>query len=251
MARILFIVLVSILVGCSSTPQAVDVAELGAVLTDNPGRPQADKDRDSDRRPAEVLNFLGVQPGMTAVDLVAAAGYYTEVLSHAVGPGGRVYMQNSPQSLTGNRGARTAQAIEARLANNRLANVEQLVAPPDNLPLPPNSIDVAVIALEIHEFYRSSDPEASARFLTEMRRVLKPGGVLGIIDHAGTPAFDPGPLHRALESSVVADAQAAGLFVEASSRLLRNPDDDRSGGVFDPAIRGKTDRFLLRVVKRR
>ncbi|MEQ8954554.1 MAG: methyltransferase domain-containing protein, partial [Gammaproteobacteria bacterium] len=211
MLRISLLLFMVFIGACATAPQAIDVAELDAVLTDNPGRPQADKDRDLDRRPAEVLRFLGVERGMTAVDLVAAAGYYTEVLSHGVGPGGRVYMQNSPQSLSGNRGERTAEAIAERLANNRLANVEQLVVPPDNLTLPPNSVDVAIIALEFHEFYRAADPAAAANFLAEMRRVLKPGGVLGIIDHAGSPVFDPGPLHRALESRVVADAQAAGL----------------------------------------
>ena len=94
---------------------------------------------------------------MTVIDLVAAAGYYTEVLSHAVGPNGRVYMQNSAASLSGNRGERTAEAIDQRLANNRLANVERVTRDPDDLGLPANSLDAAVIALEFHEFYRSDN----------------------------------------------------------------------------------------------
>ena len=58
-------------------------------------RPETDRARDAGRRPAEVVSFLGVKPGMTVIDLVAAGGYYTEVMSLAVGPEGKVYAQNS------------------------------------------------------------------------------------------------------------------------------------------------------------
>ncbi len=230
---------------------ALDVAQLNAKLAGDPLRPEADKARDAGRMPAQVLDFLGVEPGMVVIDLIAAGGYYTEVLSKAVGPSGKVYMQNSAASLTGDFGQRNAAAIEDRLANNRLRNVEQLRRNPDDLGLPANSIDAAVIALEFHELYRQDNPNAAAEFLAEVRRVLKPGGVLGIVEHAGYPVYDPGPLHRALEAQVVADAQAAGFFVSASSPLLENPDDDRSKAVFDGSIRGATDRFVLRLVKTR
>ena len=245
----LLVVLMSLLIVFSNAAQAIDITELTAALVSDPGRPEADKARDAGRRPAHVLDFLGIEDGMTVIDLVAAAGYYTEVLSHAVGPNGRVYMQNSAASLSGNRGERTAEAIDQRLANNRLANVERVTWDPDDLGLPANSLDAAVIALEFHEFYRSDNSNAVADFLAEMRRVLKIGGVLGIIEHAGHPIYDNGALHRALESQVVAGAQNAGMFVEASSKLLRNIEDDRSATVFAPEIRGVTDRFVLRIIK--
>jgi predicted methyltransferase len=247
MKKLLTIVALSIT--CIGSAAALDVAAFSAALSNDPGRPEADKARDAGRRPAQVLDFLGIDEGMTVVDLVAAAGYYTEVLSHAVGDSGRVYMQNSPASLTGQRGERTAAAIDERLANNRLANVERLTRDLDDLGLPNNSLDAAVIALEFHELYLSDNPDAVADFLAEIRRVLKPGGVLGIIEHSGYPVYDPGPLHRALEAQVVADVQAAGMFVSASSPLLENPDDARNAMVFDQSIRGATDRFVLRVVK--
>jgi predicted methyltransferase len=191
-----FIAVFALLSGPAS---ALDIQALIATIQNDAGRPDADKARDAGRKPAMVLDFLGVEPGMTVVDLIAAAGYYSEVIAHAVGPSGKVYMQNSPASLSGERGARTAAAIDARL-DNRLSNVEQLIRDPDDLGLASNSLDAAVIALEFHELYLSDNPNAVADFLAEIRRVLKPGGVLGIIEHAGHPVYDPGPLHRALES---------------------------------------------------
>lgn len=245
-----FFALLSLTLLVSADASALDVRALQATLTTATGRPQADKDRDAQRRPAEVVNFLGVDAGMTAIDLVAAAGFYSEVLSYAVGPRGKVFLQNAPAALTGQRGERTLASINERLANNRLANVQRLDREPSDLGLPDNSVDVAIIALEFHELYRSSNPNAAAEFLAEIHRVLKPGGVLGVIDHAGYPVYDNGTLHRALEYDVVRDAQASGFTVQANSLILRNPDDDRSKGVFDASLRGNTDRFVLKLVKR-
>lgn len=250
MKNLLGILTAMIAIGSMSV-QAQNAAELNTKLMNDAGRPEADQARDAGRKPAEVLDFLGIGPGMTVIDLVAAAGYYTEVLSKAVGSSGKVYMQNSPSAFTGSRGESTAAAVDARLANNRLANVERLTRDPDDLGLADGSVDAAVIALEFHELYRSDNPNAAAELLAEINRVLKYGGVLGIIEHAGYPVYDNGALHRALEWQVVNDAQAAGFFVEASSKLLRNIDDDRTQGVFAEGLRGATDRFVLKLVKKR
>lgn len=249
--KFLIAVMASLMTVCSMTAVALDINALSAALNNAQGRPDADKARDEQRKPAHMLDFFGIEPGMTVVDLIAATGYYTEVLAHAVGPNGKVYMQNSPAALTGTRGEATAAAIAERLAGNRLPQIEQLHRLPNDLGLPDGSVDAAVIVLEFHEFYRSDNPNAASEFLAEIRRVLKVGGVLGIIDHAAYPVYDYGPMHRAEEAHVVRDAQAAGFFVEASSPLLRNPADDRSLSVFDGSIRGGTDRFALKLIKRR
>lgn len=230
----------------TGSASALDVAALNAALA-SAERPAADRDADARRKPAETLDFFGIEPGMTVVDLVAAGGYFTEVLANAVGPQGKVYMQNSPASLTGERGLRTEAAIVERLSGGRLANVERLNTGYESLGLAAGSLDAAVIALEYHELYRAEDPQTEARFLAEMRRVLKSGGVLGIIDHAGNAGNDNGPMHRAELEKVLAGAAAAGFVVEGTSDLLSNPADDRSKTVFDASIRGVTDQFIVKL----
>lgn len=247
--KTLFKTFIAVSLLIAATVQALTLAELNAALSNSAGRAAEDKARDAGRMPAEVVNFLGIEEGMTVIDLVAAAGYYTEVLSLAVGSSGKVYMQNSPASLSGDRGARTAAAIDSRLANNRLANVERLTRDLGDLGLAPNSVDAAVIALEIHELLRSADPDAAANFFAAIRTVLKPGGVLGVIDHSGDPASDLSALHRASENQVIRVAEAAGLSLAGTSNILRNPQDPRTTNPFDGSIRGKTDRFLLKLQK--
>lgn len=240
---------VVVLAFLSSSVQALDTSALNAALSDSVSRTDADKARDAGRKPAYVVDFLGIEEGMTVIDLIAAAGYYTEVLSHAVGASGKVYMQNPPASLTGERGMRTAGAIDTRLANNRLANVERLEKDFSDLGLAENSIDAAILALEMHEMTNADSDNRTTEFLASVFAVLKPGGVLGIVEHSSNPDNDNRALHRGSESVTRAAAEAAGFTVAASSDLLRNRNDDHSKMVFDASIRGDTDRFILRLQK--
>jgi predicted methyltransferase len=210
-------------------------------------RPEADRVRDAGRKPAEVVAFLGIAPGMTVVDLIAAGGYYTEVLSWAVGPEGRVYAQNNRYVLEMREGAND-KALTARLAEDRLPNVERLDREMGALGLPPDSVDAALTALNFHDVYNARGPEAAQAFLAAVHKFLKPGGVLGIIDHAGGVGDDEA-LHRIDEALAVTVAQRAGFEVEATSAVLRNPEDDRSRNVFAEGLRGATDRFVLRLRK--
>ena len=139
-------------------------------------------------------------------------------------------------------------AMTARLAGDRLPNVERLDREMADLGLAPGSIDAAVTALNFHDIYNGRGKEAAASFLTTVHSLLRPGGVLGLIDHSGNAGADNEALHRMEEKDARELAAAAGFEIE-SSDLLRNADEDRSLYVFDPAIRGKTDRFLLKLRK--
>lgn len=211
------------------------------------GRPAADKELDADRKPVEVLQFFGIETGMTVLDVTAADGYFTELLAAAVGPGGIVYAQNDPGTLTRRDGA-VDQALAARLANGRLPNVQRIDADVHASGLD-QTVDAALVVLTIHDFYNFQGEEAAFTALRGVHAALKPGGILGLIDHAGDAGNDNRTLHRIEKAAVEQLLADAGFVIDAESSLLANPADDRTVGVFDPSIRRKTDQFVIRALK--
>jgi predicted methyltransferase len=211
-------------------------------------RSTEDKARDGGRKPAEVMAFLGVEPGMTVIDVIAASGYYTEVLSRTVGPRGKVYAQNPAAVLKFSDGAND-KALATRLADNRLPNVIRWDRETTDLGIAPNSIDFAMTALNFHDVYNGSGKDAAVSFAKLVFDVLKPGAVFGVIDHEGAAAADNQSLHRMQGGLALEALLEAGFSIESTSNTLRNPEDDLSKMVFDPSIRGKTDRFLIKARK--
>jgi predicted methyltransferase len=214
----------------------LDTAALERAMA-NPDRPAADKERDASRQAPAVLDFLGLEAGMTVLDVNASAGWYTEVLSYAVGPNGRVYMQNRP-------GGRAEEAANARAA--RLSNVQQIANFTD---APAGSVDFAITALNFHDFH-NSNPDAAQNILRGIVATLKPGGILGIIDHEGTPGADNQTLHRiAFDEAVKAVLQNGDLALVGASDILDNPADNHTVGPFDPSLGRNTDRIVLKFMK--
>lgn len=220
-------------------------ADVAAALAD-PDRPSEDVVNDERRKPAEVLGFAGLETGMDVFELEAGGGYYTEILSRAVGANGSVVLHHTP-GLMGFVG----DGIDIRTANNRLANVRVSLTNFDALDAMDNSIDMVTWILGPHELgflpdgNSMGDPAAT---FSEIARVLKPGGVLLASDHIaadGAGLEAGGTVHRVEESVVTELAEAAGLTVLRSSDLLKNPDDPLTSSVFDPSIRGNTSQFLL------
>lgn len=226
---------------------AVEVVDLRALLASEL-RSQEDRDRDAGRKPADVIEFLGIEPGMRVMDVIAAGGYYTEVLSLAVGPRGEVVAQNPPGILQVRDGAYEKQ-ISARLADDRLTNVSRLDADLSEVAVDPGTFDAAITALNFHDIYHRNGPDAAVGALRVIYDALKPGGVLGVIDHVGVAGADNATLHRIEKEIAIESAIAAGFVVEDESALLSNSDDDHTQGVFSEAIRGNTDRFALKLRK--
>lgn len=220
-------------------------ADLRTLLASD-NRAESDRARDAGRRPADVVEFLGIEPGMRVIDLIAAGGYYTEVLSLAVGEEGHVVAQNSPAVLEMRDGV-NEKAISARLADNRLANVSRMNKGIADLLPEDGPFDAAITALNFHDIYNRQGAEATVGALQIIAGILKPGAVLGIIDHVGEAGTDNAALHRIEIVHVLETIEAAGLMVESDSDLLRNEADDHSLIVFDDSVRGKTDRFLLKI----
>ncbi len=222
-------------------------SDLAGRLSD-PSRPAEDRARDASRKPAEVVEFLGVEPGMRVLDAIAAGGWYTEVLSIAVGPEGRVVAQN-PDFALEYGGGRNDKALTARLADDRLPNVTRLDKNFSGMSAADGPFDAAITALNFHDVYNGMGPEAAASFLGALYDVLKPGGVLGITDHVGVAGNDNEGLHRIEKATVIDAAESAGFELVGESDVLQNPADDHTQPVFSDGIRGKTDRFVLKFRK--
>ncbi len=244
----LVVAIAAALTGCndmsvSSGPEAFDPA----VAIASAPRSEDDMARDAGRKPAEVVAFLGIQPGMQVLDLIAAGGWYTEVLAAVVGESGKVYAQN-PKVVLEFRDGANDRALTQRLADARLPNVERLDTEIADLGIAPDSIDAAFSALNLHDVYNTS-PDAAKQVLQAVRTVLKPGGILGIVDHAGSDDGNNASLHRMTRAQAIDVISASGFEFVAESDVLANPDDDHSEMVFSPSVRGQTDRFLLKFRK--
>ncbi len=212
-------------------------------------RSEADAARDITSNPEGVLSFMGIQPGWTVIDVFAGAGYYSELLSHKVGDNGKVYLYNNAAYMG------FVQGLDERLADNRLPNVEKYVRELDGIDLPDESVDMALMVMSYHDAYFvqegwtvSADP-----LFAQLTRILKPGGVLGIVDHqakAGTGKGHASDLHRIDPAFAKQDITSRGFKFDGETDILENPDDDLTTNVFDPSIRRKTSRFVYRFLKR-
>lgn len=220
------------------------------VLAD-PLRPAADREKDAARKAAEALAFMEIAPGAVIFEIEAGSGWYTELFSRMTGAGGAVIMQN-PQGFLDF----VSKDIDARLNGDRLPNVRQSISNFDQLGAEDASIDLATWVQGPHELYFKpsegvtlGDPAAS---FDEIFRILKPGAALVVIDHSaepGAPETTGDMLHRIDKAIVMETAEAAGLRLVDDADFLANPADDRKASVFDPAIRGRTDQFVLRFKK--
>lgn len=229
----------------AAVEQVAPDAAIAAAVAD-PSRPEDDVARDADRKPAEVLAFFGIRPGMTVADLMTGRGYYAEILAHLVGPQGLVYAQNNRFVVD----KYADQPLRERLSRPGMERVVRIDTELDTMELPPASLDAALMVLFYHDtVWMDVDREAmNARIYA----AIKPGGVFGVIDHraaAGHGVDDVKTLHRIEQDPVVREILEAGFVLEATSDLLAHPEDDHTANVFDDSIRGRTDRFVLRFRK--
>lgn len=216
-----------------------------AAVTADPTRSEKHRAQDESRMPAEILAFTAVKKGDVVVDFIAGSGYYSELFARAVGPKGTVYALN-PDIF---HDPKDFEAIAPRHSNMRI-----MVVPANAMQLAPASVDTLFAHLNYHDVYWQSEKYKFPRidvpvFLANWFSAVRPGGQVVIVDHAG-PAGDPREvvekLHRIDPEQVKADMAAAGFVLEAESNVLRRSEDKHDKSVFDPAVRGKTDRFVLK-----
>jgi predicted methyltransferase len=193
------------------------------------------------------MAFAGVKPGMVVADIFSAGGYYTELLAGAVGPTGKVLaINNVPYAGYSKDG------IAARYKDGRLKNVEQRLVEASYMDIAPKSVDLAVIVMAYHDTYWIDEKEGwpeinNDGFLASIKRMLKPGGKLLIIDHnaaAGTGKEMATKVHRLNEDWARKSLESHGFMFEKSYEGLRNSADQFDKYVYDPAVKGKTDRYV-------
>jgi predicted methyltransferase len=221
----------------------------------SPDRSEADREQDEQRRAAETLRFFGLEQGDSVFDYLTVSGYYSELMARAVGPDGMVLAHNPPRFI----GEELRAGIEARGYGTRLPNTMSYEYEVDDIDFEPDSLDFALFATVFHDFwYRQSEdgPPIStdpAAFLAELYEGMKPGGIVGIVDHVGLSDTDPEEemerAHRIDPAAIRSMMEAAGFVFDGEDDFLRNPEDDHTLSVFDPAIRGHTDRIVYRFRK--
>ena len=201
---------------------------------------------DARRKAAEVVAFSGLKPGNVVVDYLPGAGYWTRIFTGVVGPKGHVY------AVWPAAGAKYAEKSLPVLQARGFANVTAEVQA-TNLPTSPKPVDVFWTAQNYHDIPNNGAGEPALRaFDGAVFRMLKRGGTYIVIDHADAPGSGMSGTEtrpRIAPAAGKAQVQAAGFKFVGESTVLRNPADDHSKVVFDPAIRGMTDQFVYKFRK--
>jgi predicted methyltransferase len=239
-------------IALAASPKPTTIAAAVASSDRNPDNVKIDEGR----KPAEVLSFLGLKPGMHALDLFGGNAYWAEIMAPVVGPKGHDTVWEPTQFYSD----KTKASFEAFAAKH--PNVSIVTSPFEDpaAALPKNYADFVILNDNYHDTYWQNakykipqmDPNA---FLKAVYASMKPGAVIGVIDHIANPNNDTRAtvekLHRIDPNVVKADFKRAGFVFVKSGDMLRNPSDDHSLLVFDPKVRGKTDRFVFEFRKPR
>ncbi len=213
------------------------------------GRPQADKDRDAGRKPAEITTFAGVKAGDVVADINPGGGYFTRIFSKTVGAKGKVLAVVSDAAVA--KRPEAADGVKAIAADKAYGgNVEVQIADFANLKTA-MPLDVAWTSWNYHDF-KNRGGSFTANMNKAIFAALKSGGTYIVIDHSagtGAAADVTEKLHRVGPDLVKQEVMAAGFKLESESPLLAHAEDNHTSPVFDGAIRGKTDSFLLKFRK--
>ena len=248
-----FAIAIAAAIAAASPVAAQGQAEIAAAVA-APTRTPDNVKLDEGRKPAEVLSFFGLRRGMRVIDMFGANQYWAEIMAPLVGPRGRITVWQPTQFLNDDR--RKTFAAFAK----RQKNVTLISSPFEAPNLPANAYDFMIMNLDYHDVYWENperkivrmDPDA---WLKTLYAAMKPGAIVGVIDHVALPNSDTRAtvqkLHRIDPEVVKADFTRAGFELIGVRNFLRNPADDHSLIVFDPKVRGKTDRFVYRFRKPR
>ena len=227
---------------------------IAAAVADTADRTPDNVKLDTGRKPAAVLQYLGLRPGMHVLDLFGANGYWAEMMAPVIGPRGHDTVWQ-PTQFFGDHGKAYFAGFMAKHSN-----VSLVTSPFETPDLPKNYADFVMLNNNYHDTYWVSDqfkiPQMDPNaFLKAVYAAMKPGAVIGVIDHVANPNHDTratvDKYHRIDPNVIKADFKRAGFVLVGSSNMLRNPADDHSLEGSDPKIAGHTDRVVFKFKKPR
>lgn len=226
--------LVLFVAGCAASPLSPE--SIDRIVAD-PQRSATDRTNDVRRKPLEMLAFIGVVPGMRALDVSAGGGYTSELIARAVGARGTVYAQSTKPS------PRLLERVKA------VPNIVVVARRLDD-PAPPEAkgLDLVTLMFNYHDLGHLGIDRA--RLNRALFAALKPGGMYVVADHSGRPGTgisESGTLHRIEEAFLRQEVEAAGFRLAAQGAFLRNPGDPRDRETPDPPQ--PKDEFVLKFVK--
>jgi predicted methyltransferase len=227
-------------------------ATIEKAVTD-PDRPAADKARDAGRKPAAVLAWAGIRPGMKVVDMLPGNGYYTRIFARAVGENGYVYAYFGTQydarlKSQGKDPDNQFTDLKATYKNLGVVHgpLEEFVTP--------EPVDVVWTSLNYHDMHNKAYNMDVNTVNKRIYNSLKPGGYYVVIDHRAAKGAGPGvteTLHRMDEHIAKKEIEAAGFKLVSEGKVLANPSDDDTKRVFESGEHDHTDQFMLKFQKPR
>jgi predicted methyltransferase len=237
-------------IGCAGAViAATKIPDNIAAAIGSKDRPYEDYQRDGNRKPGEVLTYIGLKQGEKVVDFIPGAGYYSRLMAASVGPKGHVY-GFYPSELA--NFSKRPMPKDGDTPFDKYPNDTALVQPANDFKAP-EPVDLVFLSLNYHDLH---DPFFAPADVAKINKAvfdaLKPGGLYVVIDHSaqkGSGLRDTNTLHRIDEQSVKSEVLAAGFKLEGESSILSQPGDQRTLNVFNPSVRGVTDQFILKFRK--
>ncbi|WP_241968012.1 class I SAM-dependent methyltransferase [Pseudidiomarina marina] len=273
MLNLLFIPITVLgLSACSESIESdADSVNLLQQAINSESRSASNRSRDEFRHPAETLEFFGIQPNSTVVEISPGGGWYTEILAPYLKDDGLLYAAHFPANSSSEYYQRSRQAFMERVTNDSAFSavvVTEFAPMSDSVIAPPESADMVLTFRNLHNWYMSGGEEAVQDAFMQFYTALKPGGVLGVVDHRlpeTRPDEDMANSGYMKESFAIAMAESVGFELAERSEINANSNDtaDHPRGVWTlpPTLRlgdedkekytaiGESDRFTLKFVK--